>query len=150
MPCERITRSHSCSGSWAVAVDLCGLALLVLLAGCEGDLSEQLQSGRVLPLLGLQGRWVGQVAPTDSKCGPPTWGLMTIGENSFGFDPFQSTTVIRGQVGKDGHLSGKLVRQGSEHQDLSISFDGVASGTETINGTLQSNRCRWTVTLRRG
>jgi hypothetical protein len=58
--------------------------------------------------------------------------------------------VIQGELGKDGHLNGTLVRQGPEHQNLSISFDGMASESETISGTLQSGRCHWTVTLHRG
>ncbi len=76
---------------------------------------------------------------------------MSIGGKGFGFDPFGSTTVIRGEVSDDGHLSGRLVRQGADHQDLSISFDAMgAAATDAISGTLQSGRCRWTVTLRRG
>jgi hypothetical protein len=127
-----------------------GLSLLALLIGCEGDLGERLQSGRVLALNGLQGRWTGAVVPNDPACGSATQGLMSIGKNGFGFDPFESTTVIQGEVGKDGHLHGTLVRQGPEHQNLSISFDGMASESETISGTLQSGRCHWTVTLHRG
>ena len=49
-------------------------------------------------------------------------------KKGFGLDPFQSTTVVRGKVGDDGHLSGSLVRQGPDHQDLSISFEGMAAG----------------------
>ena len=58
--------------------------------------------------------------------------------------------MVRGDLGDDGHLSGRLIRQGADHQDLSISFEGMAAGTDAINGTLQSGRCRWTVTLHRG
>ena len=77
---------------------------------------------------------------------------MSIGSKGFGFDPFQSTTVIRGEVGKDGRLNGSLTRQGADRQDLSVSFEGSASaaGAETIDGTLASGRCRWKVTLHRG
>jgi len=75
---------------------------------------------------------------------------MTIGDKGFGFDPFQSTTVIQGDVGKDWRLSGSLARLGSDHQNLSITFDGAASVSETINGTLQSGRCHWSVALHRG
>ena len=133
--------------AWA---NVCKWSLLILLVGCEGDLGERLQSGQVLALQGLQGRWVGPVVPADPNCGSSTQGLMSIGENGFGFDPFQSTTVIRGEVTKDGHLSGKLIRQGGDHQNLSITFEGVASRSEAINGTLLSSRCRWTVALHRG
>jgi hypothetical protein len=126
-----------------------GLAL-VLLAGCGTDLGERLQSGRVLAWHGLQGRWVGPVVPLDPSCGPATQGLMTIGENGFGFDPFQSTTMIDGQVDENHHLHGTLERQGPQHQSLSITFEGQASATDSIDGTLQSGRCHWTVVLHRG
>jgi hypothetical protein len=79
---------------------------------------------------------------------------MSIGEKGFGFDPFQSTTVIQGVVTNNSHLSGTLTRQGGERQGLSITFDGAAnqvdSKADTISGTLVSGRCQWTVTLRRG
>ena len=127
---------------------------IALIAGCEGDLGERLQSGRVLALHGLQGRWVGPVVPADRSCGATTQGLMSIGEKGFGFDPFQSTTVIQGAIGKDDRLAGTLTRQGGDHQNLSVSFEAAVRGTgselETIDGTLVSGRCHWTVTLRRG
>jgi hypothetical protein len=131
---------------------VCAAATIVLVIGCEGDAGERLQSGRVLAWHGLQGRWVGPVVPADKSCGPATQGLMSIGSKGFGFDPFRSTTVIQGEVGKDGRLIGSLNRQGADRQDLSVSFEGSASaaGAETIDGTLVSGRCRWTVTLRRG
>jgi hypothetical protein len=75
---------------------------------------------------------------------------MSIGERGFALDPFQSTAVIRGKVGDDGHLSGSLIRQGAEHQDLAIVFEGRAAESGAISGTLQSGRCSWTVTLHRG
>jgi hypothetical protein len=75
---------------------------------------------------------------------------MSIGHRRFAFDPFQGTTVVRGELSDGGHLDGKLVRQGPDHQDLSISFEAMAAGNDAINGTLQSGRCHWTVTLRRG
>lgn len=127
-----------------------GLLLFAALAGCGGDPGERLQSGRVLALLGLQGRWVGPVLPMDPACGSATQGLMSIGDKGFGFDPFQSTTVIQGEVGKDGRLNGSLARLGSDHQNLLITFEGAASGSETISGTLQSGRCHWSVTMHRG
>src|SRR5271165_1149907 len=129
---------------------VCGLLVSVLTGACEADLGERLQSGQVLAWHGLQGRWVGPVVPTERACGPTTQGLMSIGERGFGLDPFQSTTVIRGELGNDGHLSGGLVRQGAGHQDLSITFEGMAAGSDAISGTLQSGRCFWTVTLHRG
>ena len=125
------------------------LLAFALLAGCKEDLGEHLQSGRVLALQGLQGRWVGPVVATDPSCGATTSGLMTIGEKGFGFDPFGSSAVVKGSV-TDGHLSGTLIREGADHRNLSLIFDGVASGSESINGTLQSGRCRWTVILHRG
>jgi hypothetical protein len=128
----------------------CGLLLSLLVGGCEGDLGERLQSGKVLAWYGLQGRWVGSVVPTEPTCGPPTQGLMTIGKKGFGLDPFQSTAVIHGEVSDDGHLHGSLIRQGADHQDLSIGFEGMAAGSDAISGTLQSGRCHWRVTLRRG
>jgi hypothetical protein len=127
---------------------------IVLTAGCERDLGERLQSGRVLAWQGLQGRWVGPVVPADKSCGATAQGLMSIGEKGFAFDPFQSTTVIQGAVGKDGHLTATLTRQGGDHQNLSVRFEGTASGagseSETIDGTLVSGRCHWKVTLHRG
>jgi hypothetical protein len=121
-----------------------------LLGGCQTDLAEPLQSGRVLAWHGLQGRWVGPVVPTEPACGPPTHGTMTIGKKGFGFDPFQSTAVIHGEVDNDRHLSGSLVRQGAEHQNLSVAFEGSAERPDAIAGSLQSGRCRWTVALHRG
>jgi hypothetical protein len=126
------------------------LLLAVLIGGCSRDVGERLQSGRVLAWHGLQGRWVGQVVPAERACGAATQGLMSIGKGVFAFDPFESTATVRGELGDNGHLNGRLIRQGADHQDLSISFAGVAEGTDAINGTLQSGRCRWMVTLHRG
>jgi hypothetical protein len=130
--------------------DVRALLLVALIGGCAGDAGERLQSGRVLAWQGLQGRWVGPVVPVEPACGATTQGLMSIGGKGFGFDPFQGTTVLRGEVSDDGHLSGRLVRQGADHQDLSITFDAVAAERDAIRGTLHSGRCRWTVTLHRG
>jgi hypothetical protein len=127
-----------------------GLLLSLLVGGCDGDVGERLQSGKVLAWYGLQGRWVGPVVPVEPTCGASTQALMTIGKKGFGLDPFQSTAVIHGDVGDDGHLRGSLVRQGADHQDLSIGFEGMAAGSDAISGTLQSGRCHWTVTLHRG
>jgi hypothetical protein len=117
-------------------------------------LGERLQSGRVLAWHGLQGRWVGPVVPADKSCGGTAQGLMSVGDKGFALDPFQSTTVIQGGVGNDGRLTGNLTRQGGDRQNLSVSFEGTATGagseSETIDGTLVSGRCRWKVTLHRG
>ena len=128
----------------------CWLLCLLLVGGCRGGLSDALQSGGVLPWNGLEGRWVGEVTPAAASCGPATKGLMTIGEHGFALDPFQGAEVVRGDVTKDGRLVGKLVRTGPGHQDLSVTFEGTASKVNTIEGLLQSGRCRWTVTLHRG
>ncbi len=126
------------------------LLLVALITGCKQDLGERLQSGQVFAWQGLQGRWTGPVAPTEHACGATTRGLMSIGDKGFAFDPFQSTAVVRGDLSDGGHLNGKLVRQGPDRQDLSISFEAMAVGNDAINGTLQSGRCHWMVTLRRG
>lgn len=126
------------------------IALCVVLTACHEDIADRLQSGRVLAWDGMEGRWVGSVVPTETDCGPATHGVLSAGEHDFGFDPFQSTTVIHGEIARDGHLSGILVRQGGEHQPISISFDAAPAGSEAINGTLQSGHCHWTVALHRG
>ncbi len=74
---------------------------------------------------------------------------MSIGGREFGFDPFQGTAVIRGAV-EDDHLTGKLVRQGNDHQVVTLAFEATADDAGVIKGTLQSGRCRWSVELRRG
>ena len=126
-------------------------ALLALLTtGCDTDVAEKLQSGKVLAWYGLQGRWVGSVTAADASCGPSTRGVLTIGGGDFGFDPFQSTTVIQGTVGRDGQLSGTFIRQDAHHQPISITFNATAAGGEVITGELVSGRCRWTAALRRG
>jgi hypothetical protein len=136
-------RGLPCPAVWA-------LLLLALITGCKEDLGERLQSGQVLAWQGLQGRWVGPVVPTEHACGATTRGLMSIEDKRFALDPFQSTTVVRGELSAGGHLIGKLVRQGPDHQDLSISFEAMAAGNDAISGTLQSGRCHWMVTLHRG
>ena len=123
---------------------------LLLTGGCHSELSDALQSGRVLSWNGLEGRWLGDVTPAAASCGPATKGLMTIGEHGFAFDPFQGSEVVRGDVAKDNRIVGKLVRTGPGHQDLSINFEGRASTANSIEGLLQSGRCRWTVALQRG
>lgn len=126
------------------------LCCLLVCGGCHSELSDKLQSGQTLSWYGLQGRWVGSVTPVDASCGPTTKGLMTIGEHGFAFDPFQSTQVIRGDIGERNQLFGKLALTGPEHQDLSLVFAGTAATADAIEGSLQSGRCHWTVTLHRG
>lgn len=125
----------------------------VCLSGCgHKDLSEPLQSGRVMAISGVQGRWSGPVEPQGTACGATGHGLMSIGGKTFAFDPFQSTTVINGTIDDSGHLTGRLQRVGGDHQDLSIAFDGSVATTadsETITGTIKSGRCTWSVTLQR-
>ena len=133
---------------------MAALVLLLLCSGCSGDPGERLQSGRVLPWMGLQGRWAGTITPTLPACGPLTTGLMSIGPKTFAFDPFQSTTVIQGDIDPAGHLRGALGRAGPGHDEIGIEFIGsgqrAVDGVETINGTLSSGRCEWTVSLHRG
>ena len=124
--------------------------VLVVSGGCATDLGEPLQSGQVLALVGLQGRWTGSVVPAEPSCGRTTQALMSIGKHGFGLDPFQSTTIIHGEVDEDGRLVGSLSRQGAEHESLSIAFEGRAAGSGAIGGTLRSGRCLWNVTLHRG
>jgi hypothetical protein len=129
----------------------CHLVPALIVLGCgHKDLAEPLQSGKVLAWSGLQGRWVGPVVPSEPSCGRETQGLLSIGESDFGFDPFQSTTVIDGKVSEDGTLTGSLVRESPDHKPLSISFQAATSGSDAIKGQLQSGRCHWTVMLHRG
>jgi hypothetical protein len=127
------------------------------LAGCGiGELpkraSDAIGSGKVIALQGFEGRWGGPVRPSDASCGPERHGLMRVGDGAFAFDPFGSTTVIKGTAENDT-LSGTLTRPGGGHQTLSISFTGHArqdaEGTETIEGVLTSGKCTWKVTLAR-
>jgi hypothetical protein len=129
---------------------ICWLLCLLLVGGCQHGISDALQSGQVLSWNGLEGRWVGDVIPAGGACGPATKGLMTIGAHGFAFDPFQGTEVVRGDVAKDSRLVGKLARTGPGRQDLSIAFEGTATTNNTIDGLLQSGRCRWSVALHRG
>lgn len=126
---------------------------MLLLAGCSLSemgkrASDHIGTGRVLALAGLEGRWAGPVHPTDPACGPERHGLMRIGDASFAFDPFESTTVINGTV-RDGALNGTLSRPGGGGRTVSIRFEGRAEQEETITGTLTSGPCTWQVTLRR-
>jgi hypothetical protein len=151
-------------------------ATAAVLAGCStiestrSSVSRSLGTGEVFALYGTEGRWAGPVAPQTENCGPATTGLMSIGSRGFAFDPFQATTVINGQVTEAGALSGTYSRPGpgsgnananangaragqARTSVLSITFTGTAmkdaDGTEHIDGSLVSGRCRWTVTLKR-
>jgi hypothetical protein len=129
------------------------IACLLSLAACAGDPGERLQSGRVLPLAGPEGRWVGPVTPVDPDCGLQTTGLMSIGDSTFAFDPFQSTAVLSGKIGPTGDLQGEAVRPVHGNKPVTMGFLGrvqQSEGLERIGGTLTSGRCHWSVTLRRG
>jgi hypothetical protein len=131
------------------------LPVVLSLVGCglPGGVSRNLGTGETLAISEIERRWAGPVIPLEPSCGHETIGLMSIGAHSFGFDPFQSTTVIQGVV-DGGALRGTLTRTGGNKQVLSISFDGQAGkddqGRATIIGTLSSGRCRWHVALKRG
>ena len=138
-------------GDFRAIILMSRLVPALLLLGCgHKDLAEPLQSGEVFAWSGLQGRWVGPVVPSDPSCGRESQGLLSIGEGEFGFDPFQSTTVIEGKVADKGNLVGSLMRESPDHKPLSISFEAAATGSDTIKGELQSGRCHWAVTLHRG
>jgi hypothetical protein len=127
----------------------------MFVAGCglPSRLSRNLGTGETLAIYGAEGRWAGPVTPSDTSCGQTTTGLMSVGSGAFGFDPFQSTTVIQGTVA-NGTLRGTLTRTGANKHALSISFEGQAGedaqGKDQITGTLLSGRCRWNVALKRG
>jgi hypothetical protein len=128
-------------------------ACLLFLAACVADPGERLQSGRVLPLAGPAGRWVGPVTPVDADCGLRTTGLMSVGSKTFAFDPFQSTAVLQGKIGPAGDLFGEAVRPISGNRSITIGFLGriqPPDGVERIVGTLTSGRCHWSVVLLRG
>jgi hypothetical protein len=131
------------------------LGLILAVGACgDRDLGERFQSGQVVRLAGIEGRWVGDVTPEGPGCGATAKGTMSIGRARFGFDPFQSTVVITGDVATDGHMEGTMVRTGAEKQVSSISFKGQAKSgsaeSEAITGELASGSCRWSVLLRRG
>ena len=132
-----------------------GIALVLLVWGCDGDdLATRLQSGRVLSLGGIEGRWVGPVSPEGAGCGATTTGLMNIGQGGVGFAPFQNTVVLSGTIGSDGTVNAKQERAGGDKQLLTILFDGqVVHSTgeqDRVEGVLMSGRCRWHVKLTRG
>ena len=102
---------------------LASAGLLLAIAGCSTakstfgsaasearGASDLIGNGQTFAIYGLEGRWAGPVTPTAANCGDATTGSMTIGDNGFGFAPFEGTTVITGTVSKDGTLSGTLSR----------------------------------------
>ena len=135
----------------------CGLlvASLLLASACEGgDPASLLQSGRVVGFGSLEGRWVGPVSPETPGCGTTTIGLMNIGRGEFGFAPFQNTVVIRGKIGADNEVDGKLERVGGDKQVLTIRLTARATQRagepDKIDGALISGRCEWQAKLIRG
>ena len=122
--------------------------------GCgTSDPALVLQSGRVLGLVGLEGRWVGRVSPTGPNCGASFTGLMSVSRDKFAFDPFQNTAIIHGSV-VEGRLTGRLERIGGEHRVSLIELDAQAKtgsdDTGFIQGELKSGPCRWQVELHPG
>jgi hypothetical protein len=127
-------------------------AAMAVLAACHHELADPLQSGQILSLGSLSGRWVGPVTPGAEGCGPKATGLMSIEGGQFAFDPFQGATVIKGTVSDDGQFAGTLARAIGQ-QTATISFSGTVSrggNEDEIAGRLVSGRCTWAVTLKRG
>jgi hypothetical protein len=132
---------------------IANIACLSLLTSCAADPGELLQSGRVLAWAGSEGRWVGPVTPVDAGCGAGTTGLMSIGNGTFAFDPFQSTDVLHGKISAGGDLNGESVRPIPQSRSVTTVFLGriqQSDQDEQVIGTLTSGRCRWVVTLQRG
>jgi hypothetical protein len=129
------------------------LALPLAVFGCHGSAADGIQSGKVIGIFGLEGRWVGPVTPKIDGCGQTTTGLMSVSWKTFAFDPFQGTTIIKGTVADTG-LQGTLARPGNGQQLVSIGFSGSAKhdadGNEVIEGQLKSGRCSWAVNLKQG
>ena len=87
-------------------------ALLLVVAGCNNEVADRLQSGRVIGMFGLEGRWAGSVTPTADGCGKMSTGLMSVTRTTFALDPFQGTTIINGTISDAGKLEGHLSRPG--------------------------------------
>ena len=121
---------------------------LLTVAGCVDDIKEKLQTG-----FGDIHRWAGPVVPADPHCGHQTTGLMTLNAKEFSFDPFGSVIVLDGNVDQD-RLEGSATRGAPGQQGATIRFVGtiVHPGSEppTIQGTMTSGPCTWSVTLHRG
>lgn len=131
-----------------------GLMALFPVAGCGvSDPALMLQSGRTFGLVGLEGRWLGEVSPSVANCGARSIGSMSIGHGKFAFDPFQSTSIIRGNVADD-QLTGRLEKLGGEKRVTMIVLKAQAistpDGAQLIRGKLESGPCQWQVELHRG
>jgi hypothetical protein len=128
--------------------------LALAVSGCNNEAADALQSGNVMGLFGLEGRWTGPVTPKSEDCGQTAKGQMSVERKTFAFDPFQGTTVIDGTVSENGVLNGSLSRPAGGQKEASISFSGGVArhgdGDETIDGLLKSGHCTWVVTLKRG
>jgi hypothetical protein len=111
---------------------------------------------------GNSGQWGGAVVPSEPNCGNQTTGLMTLSSREFSFAPFGGVIVIQGKVDKD-HLEGsstgaapgqKSITAAPGQKSITIQFTGTIShptdGPPTIQGTMTSSRCTWSVTLHRG
>ena len=127
------------------------LGIVLVLSGCSAsDAAMMLQSGRVVGLGGLDGRWQGAVQPTKLGCGNETTGLMTIGQGSFGFAPFENTVAIKGEVGSDKVFNGALERLGGDKKSIRIVMQAHQADDSEIVGNLVSGRCEWSFKLTRG
>ena len=128
------------------------LVLLPTISACNNELADKLQSGAVVSLFGLEGRWAGPVTPIAETCGQTTTGVMVVAGTTFVFDPFQGTTAINGILSDTG-LQGTFSRLGNGQQKVSITFTGTPvkqdGEDETIDGRMESGRCSWTVHLKR-
>ena len=135
------------------------LSIPTALASCgiqelPSNLSREMGTGKVYALDGLEGRWSGTVRSDNPFCGS-SMGLMTIRGDKFAFDPFQSTTVIRGTISNHSRLQGNLSSPAGNKTSLYAAFDGSTEKNEateqsiTIIGTLTSGVCRWAVRLQR-
>jgi hypothetical protein len=78
---------------------------------------------------------------------------MTLSSKEFSFDPFGSVIVIQEKVDQ-GHLEGSVTRAAPGEKGLTFQFAGTlnhpADKPPTIQGTMTSGQCAWSVILRRG
>ena len=115
---------------------------LVTVTGCVHEIEETLSN-----------QWAGAVVPSEPNCGNQTTGLMTLSSREFSFAPFSGVTVIEGKVDKD-HLEGSSTGGAPGQKSITIQFTGTINhptdGPPTIQGTMTSSRCTWSVTLHRG
>ena len=127
------------------------IGLTLMAFGCSGEeAASVLQSGRVVGLGRVDGRWVGPVSPVSAGCGNQTIGTMTVGQGSFGFAPFGNTVSIKGRVGPDDAMDGVLERLGGDRKPVSIRMHAEASEEGSIVGKLDSGKCQWAFKLARG